>query len=343
MTRCLLALLMISHCLAASPDEDWAAIAAMDAGPKKKPASRAEALYLARAHFTSHKRLIAQFLTNYPNDPRAPDARMKFAGILAATGNMDGTQGPVDEAMRILMALEKSPDATSVQRADAGFRLASLYLQSMRGREAEMRSSIVDAARNFVVKYPGDRRGPRLLVEVATVCDHDPALKRTLLERARELSAEESLNHRIADDLLRLDLLGKPLEVKFPTAQGGHVSVAAQAGRVVILVFWSAESPACLLWLKNFRRSLDSLPKKELSVATVCLDTDRAVVGQGLKEFQMDDWPAGFDGLGWDSPTVRSLGINSLPTVIVLNRKGIVCSINARDNYEVLARRLLQN
>lgn len=327
----------------AAPNEEWAVIVAMDAGPRKKPSTQDEARSLARTHLATHKQLIEQFLARYPNDPRVFDAKLRLASILAAIGGMENTQQLVDAAMRILAALEKSPTASREKRANAGFRRVSLYLQSMRGRENEMCDSIVDSARNFVLKYPGDRRGPRLLVEVATICDNDPKLKRQLLERARELSTEESLKRRIADDFTRLEHLDKPLSLKFQTLQGGIFDTGKEKGNVVMLVFWSAESPHSLLWMQNLRRNLEALPQSHLRIALISLDTNRKAVLQRLKEFRMDGKPAYFDGKGWENAIAHPLGINAVPTVFVLDKEGILRTLNARDNYIRWGQKLLRD
>jgi len=326
----------------ATPDTDWTVIVAMDAGPSKKPATRDEAQILARTHLAKQKTLIESFLAQYPSDPRAFDARLRLAAILAATGKMDGVPQQTDEATRILAALEKSPDAPLEKRADAGFRRVSLFLQGTIGREAETRDSIVEAARNFVEKYPGDKRGPRLLVEAATVCDNDPALKRKLLNDASSLSKEDALNHRIADDLVRLNHLDKPLELKFSTVQGADFNTGEQKGNVVVIVFWSAESPHSLMWLQSFRSTLQKLPKANVRVVTVSLDTDKKALSQRLKEFQIEDWPTNFDGRGWDNAIARPLGINALPTVFILDKSGVLRALNARDNYGFWIAKLLK-
>lgn len=343
MKRLLIAILLLwAACAYATPDTDWTAIVAMDAGPSKKPATREEAQLLARTHLGKQKKLIEVFLSQYPSDPRAFDAKLRLAAILAATGKMDNVPQQTEEAMRILTALEKSSDAPAGKRADAGFRRASLFLQGTIGHESGMRDAIVDTARNFVAKYPGDKRGPRLLVEAATVCDSDPELKRKLLEEARALSKEEELNHRIADDLVRLNLLNKPLALKFSTLQGGTFDISAQKGKVVVVVFWSAESPHSLMWMQSFRSALAKLPKADLRIITISLDTNGNALSQRLREFQIEDWPTHFDGKGWDNAIARPLGINALPTVFIFDKSGVLRALNARDNYGTWITKLLK-
>lgn len=75
--------------LLASPDDDWNVIVAMDAGPAVKPTTVAEARKLGKAHFVKHQALIEEFIKSHPSDSRIFDARLRLAGILAATGKME--------------------------------------------------------------------------------------------------------------------------------------------------------------------------------------------------------------------------------------------------------------
>ena len=159
---------------------------------------------------------------------------------------------------------------------------------------------------------------------------------------AASLSKEDALSHRIADDLVRLNHLDKPLELKFSTIQGADFDTGAQKGNVVVMVFWSAESPHSLMWMQSFRSTLEKLPKANVRVVTVSLDTDKKSLSQRLKEFQIEDWPTNFDGRGWDNAVARPLGINALPTVFILDKSGVLRALNACDNYGFWITKLLK-
>jgi hypothetical protein len=324
----------------AGVSEEWRHILLLDTGPKKKPTTRDEAALLARNHLLIQRKAVEQFLARYPNDSHAFDAKLKLAGILAAEGKMAGDQGRVDEAFRLLGELEKTPGVPRERLADAGFARASLSMQNHSGDTKPIRESIIWSARNFSAKYPGDRRGPRLLVEAATVCDDFPNQKRELLNEALRLTEEEPLRRRISDDLRRLDLLEKPLELKLAAHGGGEINLAKLRGYVVVLIFWSADSPHSLLWLRGFRSSWEILPKDQVRVVTVSLDESKKALDARLRELRVN-WPTYFDGLGWRSPVARSLGINALPSVWILDKKGILRTINARSTYQTWIRQLL--
>jgi hypothetical protein len=325
----------------ASADTDWQALVAMDAGPKAKPKTVEEARAAGRAHIAAQLALAKGFLEKHPADPRVAEARIRVASLEAALGMADGRPTAVEGAMRSLLAIERDKSVPAAQRAEAGFRRVSLLMQSFRGRELEKRSDIVAAARNFAARHPGDRRVPRVLVEVATICDNDPELKRALLGEAQALARGEALRRRIADDLLRMDLLGKPFSVQFPTVQGGKFDSKSWRGKIGFLAFWSAESAPSVLWLQEFRSALRKLPTDRIGVATVALDKDTGLVEGVLAEAGIGGWPTAVETQGWESPLARKNGVNALPAVFVIDQAGVLRSVNARNSYESWVRALI--
>lgn len=258
-------------------------------------------------------------------------ARLKLAEILATEGQMDGDTRRIRDALGMLLEVETNPKTTPEVQADAGFRRASILMQNAPGGPEKGFRHVVAAAREFVAKHPADPRGSRLLVEAATVCDAAPETKRELLLKAKESTSEASLLRRIADDLLRLNLLGAPLDFEMPALNGGTLNIANFRDKTVLLVFWSSESPQSLLWLRDMRAEAGRLPAESTAVVTICLDTDRESARERAAALQAD-WPVGFDGLGWEGPVVRSLGINALPSVWAIDPSGVVRSINAKSD-----------
>ena len=97
----LLSVLFAALPLAAGVDEDWNYILALDAGPKKKPATREEAALAARNHLYLQRKAIERFLLNHPRDARVFDAKLRLARVVAAEGKMSNDQAKVDEALEL--------------------------------------------------------------------------------------------------------------------------------------------------------------------------------------------------------------------------------------------------
>lgn len=338
---CLIALaIAVPFSLArAGADEDWAVVVKLDDGPGVTPSSREEALRIARGHFAKHRAALQKFIREHPSDPRVFDAKIRLAGIDAAEGKMDSQPAKVQSALQQLFALEKSKDVPTQKLADASFHRISLQMQTFEGRDEELREAVVTAARNFAARFPTDKRSPRLLVEAATQCDNRPDLMRDLLVQARSLSREPALNARIGDDMRRLNTLGKPLESSFSTIQGNTIDLTRLRGKIVVLVFWAAESPHCIMWMQSFLDALRKTPMNNVVVIGISLDENRKSLDEAMKAFGID-WPTHFDGKGWENAVARPLGINAIPTVWVLDKKGVLRTLNARDNFQTWIRKL---
>lgn len=340
-TLCVLAAILLgAHApLFAGADEDWAVIVKLDAGPPGEPASRDEALRLAHAHFAKHRAALRAFITAYPADPRALDAQLRLTSIRAALGKMDNKPAEVQAALLELMALEKSKDVPRARLPDVAFRRISLQMQTLEGTPEQMREAVVTAAKNFAIRFPDDRRSPRLLVEAATQCDENPRLMKDLLTTAAQLSREPALNARIADDLRRLNALDRPVSAKFSTIQGRVIDLAQWKGNVVVLLFWAAESPPSLMWMQHFRDVVAKIPQDDVRIALISLDEKRKDLDDAIRIFGLN-WPINFDGKGWENAVARPLGINAIPTVWILDKKGILRTLNARESYDMWIRRL---
>ncbi len=325
-----------------APDEStarWEEILAMDAGPKGTPGNREEAAEQTRIHILNHQQLLAKFIADFPGNPREFEARLRLAGLTASLGTLVGNPQSIEKAYRQLTDLERARGITRAQAADAGFQKVSVLFLKARGQEDRMRESLVNSATNFHSRYPGDPRGPRLLAEVAGICDSIPRTKRALLETALRDTRDESLKARVADDLLRLDLLGQRVPLTFPTLQHGTFDIHDYRGKICIVVFWSSDSPHSLVWMDEFLKQAARFPKDKVGIAFFGLDNSRPQLEQMVQELEIKS-PVGFDGKGWQSPIARLNGINAVPTVWVFDRFGRLRSSNARQDYLSLIRRL---
>jgi len=85
----------------------------------------------------------------------------------------------------------------------------------------------------------------------------------------------------------------------------------------------------------------EKLPKDQLRVVTISLDQSRRELDERLRDLP-PSWPTHFDGKGWSGPVARSLGINALPTVWILDKKGVLRTLNARESYSTWIQQLLR-
>lgn len=334
---------------AQTADEAWSNIEKLRKGPGAPTSDAPEQVVaIARGHLAAQEKALENFVAKYPSDPRRHEAIIELAGVNAALGASLSDRNRMEKAIRDLAEVERDKSAPSKSRADAAFQRITTTMQtvvaagqSRAGEISGARNLIHDAAGNFAARYPDDRRAARLLAEAATLFDDMPERKRKILEQGAIVARDEGTRQRIADDLKRLDLLGKTGDVSFDTIQGGKFSLAAQRGTVVVLVFWAGWSPPSVSTLAGMAKDAKDWPKDRVTVATVSLDEKRDNCEETLRVLGIANWPTSCSGKVWQDPVARSLAINALATVFVYDAEGKLRSLNARENCGALVRKLI--
>lgn len=345
----LLALILPVSALASDADSAWAAVERLRQGPGQPTADAPEeVVQRMRAHLAAQERALGEFITRYPDDPRRYEAEIEYAGILSTLGASLSDRMRVDKALQRLSALERLESAPSKVRADAAFQRITTTMQTVNlaaaarpGETARAKNTILESAQNFAGNYPDDRRAARLLAEAATLLDDQPSRKRKVLEQAESLARDEATRQRIKDDLTRLALLGRSVDLSFDTLDGGRWSLAEERGRVSVVILWAGWSPPSVAWLADFAKFARTLPAGSVAIATVSLDKQAGNAEQTLQKLGISAWPTACSGASWEDPLVRRLGINALPTAFIFDKEGRLRTLNARQGYESLIRQLV--
>ena len=314
-TSLFLAPLLASVAWAGDAATDWQAILALDAGPGGEARNVAAARAAASQHLTTQENALRRFIAAYPQDANAFEARLRLARLLEIRGSFEGSEKARIEAKRMLDDLAKT--ATPEQQVEVDFAQVTRLMRGAQKTAKERREQILTATRKFYTAHPGDRRMARLLVEVAALFDSQPKVKISLLNEANAATTDPELKQRIADDLRRLDLLGHPLPLSFTSLSGKEVKIEDFRGRPVLVVFFADFSPPSTEALAQLQRVIAELPKDSVAAIGVSLDPRRESLDSVIASTRLT-WPVAFDGKSWEGPLVRSLGINTLPTVYVL-------------------------
>ena len=346
---CFFILIAASPAFAENADEAWANIEMLRKGPGVPPADAGEQVVReARAHLAKQEQALKDFLVAYPADPRRHEATIELAGVTADIGVSLSDRNRIEAAIRSLAGVERDKSAPSKARADAAFQRITTTMQTVNmaaaarpGETGNARNLIYDSAGNFASRYPEDRRAARLLAVAATLFDDMPERKRKILEQASVVARDEPTRQRIADDLKRLDLLGKTGEISFDTIQGGNFSLAKQRGKVVVLVFWAGWSPPSVASLAELAQDAANWPGDRVSLASVSLDEKKENCTETLRVLGITAWPTACSGKVWQDPVARALAINALPTVFIYDTEGKLRSLNARDNCGAIVRKLI--
>lgn len=336
LTALILAALIPPLFPAGQPSVTWEQIAQLDR-PLTLPSDGTKARRELEERFRAQIAACQAFLSASPDSPHAYEARVRLIVAHARLASLKGDAAAVSKSVLSLKELEKqAPD--NQLHAETTFRRISLQWQNLGGTPDEKRQNATALALTFAQAFPSDRRAPRLLAEAAELNDSHPQEKADLIGKALELSHEEPLTRRLQDDKKRLSMLGKPVDLSFTSLGGENVNLSSLRGHVVALVFWSSESAPSLVWLKYFASYAQSTPG--VDVVTVSLDRNKSDLETTLRALGIT-WPTCFSGKGWEDPIARQFGINTLPTLWLIDRDGRLAFLNARESYELKIKQLL--
>ncbi len=327
--------------LLADAGEDWKKIIAMDAGPQAEAKTRDEALKLTLTHLEAQEKALRDFIAAYPGDEHGVEARMRLSHLLAIRSDLENKPELYAGAVKILDDLLASPALPREKKPDVAFARITLFMHRTQNPDDTERGTLLANVLKFKQDYPTDHRNGDLLAEIASLYDGEPEKKRNLLDEALRYADSEALKARINDDLKRLAMLGRPLKLKFDSVQGDAVDIGTYRGKVVLVYFFAGWSTPSILGLQSVKEIADTLPKNQFQLVCISLDDKKETLTTIIRRIGLT-CPIYFDGKGWESPLARSLGINALPTVWLVDKKGNLRVLNAINNPEGLARGLMR-
>jgi thiol-disulfide isomerase/thioredoxin len=169
-------------------------------------------------------------------------------------------------------------------------------------------------------------------------------------KRARSL-ANEMTNSFVPEEyrlwanglLYRLDLYGKPVDLKFKALDGRDVDLAKMRGKVVLIDFWATGCVPCVAALPEIKAVYDKYHAKGFEVVGIAFDTDRDRLARFIKERELP-WPESFEGQGGiDNSFGQKFGVRAIPHTLIIDKKGCLAidDFYVRPGFESVVTNLL--
>jgi len=294
---------------AADGDAEWKKVDDIVEGiknPKEKPKSREDAIAMLKKGLTEFDAAYATALKAGPNNASRWDAAL-FEAMTGRVREITGVPGPEKKAITledILKAEDAKPETKSQ---------ASLI-------------GVMEAA--DAAEAPGGDTTAWLAKAEKHLKDF-PAEKMNKVVEGKIKSIKASA-----------DLKTKPLEMKFTAVDGREVDVSKLQGKVVLIDFWATWCGPCVAELPNVLKAYKELHPKGFEIVGISLDGEKSELEAFVKEKGME-WPQYFDGKGWQNEIATKYGIQSIPAMWLLNKKGMVVSTAARGSLEEQVTKLL--
>jgi peroxiredoxin len=225
---------------------------------------------------------LIAFRQAYPGSREAVDAGFQL-------GTMEfGMQKP-DQALTYLLEFVAKADET--QREQVGysrFYLAEIYRGQGKYSEAEGEYKLV------LSKYS----------------DINPRLTQYAQTNLDNLSAER-----------KIAVGSEPVAFSVTSIDGKKLSPADFKGKVLLIDFWATWCGPCVMEMPNVKSVYSRYHAKGFEIVGISLDQSRDKLDAYIQQQQIE-WPQYFDGKWWSNDVAVKYGITSIPTTVLIDRKG---------------------
>ncbi|HZQ47090.1 MAG TPA: TlpA disulfide reductase family protein, partial [Verrucomicrobiae bacterium] len=96
----------------------------------------------------------------------------------------------------------------------------------------------------------------------------------------------------------------------------------------------------CVGEIPNVKAAYEKLHGKGFEIVGISFDQSKEALEKFVTEKEMA-WPQYFDGKGWGNKYGQEFGINSIPTMWLVDKKGNLRDTNARGELEEKVAKLL--
>jgi thiol-disulfide isomerase/thioredoxin len=113
----------------------------------------------------------------------------------------------------------------------------------------------------------------------------------------------------------------EPVAFSVKSLDGQTLSPAAYKGKVLLIDFWATWCGPCIMEMPNVKSVYSRYHSKGFEIVGISLDQSREKLDAYLEQQQIE-WPQYFDGKWWNNDVAVKYGIRSIPTTVLVDKKG---------------------
>jgi len=233
------------------------------------------------------------------------DGEIKKSGeseeLLAAKYKLLFSRGNLVEALKVAMKKEKIAKSKSPWDC---INIMQVYLRM--GSKDDALDWLQEAVNRGFISY-------RLLQDK----------KYALLEREKRF-------YRIIEYIKVSIGLGYPAKnFTVKLLNGEDFTLASQRGKVVLIYFWAYWCEPCKQEMPYLDKFYQEYKDKGLEIVGISLDSSIKKAVKYIEQYKLQ-WKHSCSGKGWNDETVTLYGVNSLPSLWVVDKKGILRSFDVK-------------
>lgn len=291
--------------------------------------------------------------------PKAIPSLKRILGYfneLKASGNPQGVQmaeGAIPQITTFLALfgdkdtldqLEAQAKGTDPAKAvDAqGSLLMVHWIQTT--KDAAAQQKVLEDAQKLARDNAGNAHLTEMLMGMGQIGGSTPDLSNKMKDVAVSMNTPmaKQMKDQVEHEKKLTSMENKPLTLEGTKLDGSKFSTADWKGKVVFVDFWATWCGPCRAELPRVKKAYADFHDKGLEVLGVSCDNDASQLQQFLTENKDMPWPQLFDAKhpGWHE-LATSFGIEGIPTMFLIDKKGILRSVTARENFEEMIPKLL--
>jgi thiol-disulfide isomerase/thioredoxin len=267
---------------------------------------------------------------------QARQMRMQFNVMAATFGDA--------EARQSLETVSQSGAGEEAATGQAALLLVDWFRSD---KDAARQAQILDRAEALAKANPESNAVTEILLAMTQLGAADDATedRADRIATAMQSDVAQQAKARAAGKAKLEAVEGQPMVITGTTVDGKPFSTADWKGKVVLVDFWATWCGPCIAELPRVKKVYADFHDKGLEILGVSNDMD----GEKLKAYvgQNPDmpWPQLFDAgaaaRGDWHPVTTGFGIEGIPTMFLIDKKGICRTIEARQDFEEMIPKLL--
>jgi len=264
------------------------------------------------------------FYTKYPNDSRADEARQREKRMLQQTAAFEKQSAPPSDEEKIAAKINEAMGEAMKKKAEGLPAVLTDLEKRLKDLQKEYPKEPVIWEQFMVIVQNGDEATAKRL--------------------SKELIAAENAPDEVKDAakgvLRRLEAVGQPFELTFTAIDGSKVDVQQMKGKVVLIDFWATWCGPCIAELPNVKKTYSKHHPKGFEIVGISLDKDKSALEEFVHENEMT-WPQYFDGKGWGNKIARDFNISAIPSMFLVDKKGVLRDLSVREDLDEKVAKLL--